>query len=157
MPDLLPWVGGGSTSDVPSAIVSSINGVQAGGTELTYTVPAGVLQRLLSMYVDLSCAAAVANRFPGYVCADENGNQFYLARTPTAWIASQRFVWSAGKLASTTITSTNASAVLLPFPNVWLWPGCIIKTACLALQAGDAYQAVNLFFEQRPLGSTTFP
>lgn len=135
----------------PNTIRRSINGVQPAGQELIYTVPAGVMQRLLWMFIDFQTSSTVINRYPGYQVSDPSGNTGYQARLSTAWPASTELVCSMSPRAPVVIASLNPAATTLQFPDNWLWPGCKIQTLTYQLQSGDSYRKVNWFLEEIPI------
>jgi hypothetical protein len=137
------------------------------GTEFVYTVPSGVMQRLLGARLTLDVSGSGSTRFAGYKLLDPHGNQMYLARTiigisgtnqPIMNIGPGPVFGSGGQALPDMAGAGNGTIVgwTLHYPDVWLWPGCQFSTSTLGLLPADQWATYNLHFEQIPLALGAF-
>lgn len=132
--------------DGPGLIRTVTGTDQAAGTELSETVPTGVVWSLLNLQVTLVCSATVANRSP-QLKFDDGTNVFYIADPAQAVGASSTVTYGIalglGRSGRTVQQETwNTPA------TIKLGAGYRIKTATQSFQVGDDWSTPFLEVEE---------
>jgi hypothetical protein len=118
----------------------------AAGAEISCTVPAGKIWRVVSLRVALVTSSGVANRFPS-ITVDDGTTVFYQIISPTAHTAS--LTWTYNFSAVPSAASAGNTVGLLPAPQgTLLGAGYRILSVTTAIQAGDNYGAPVVFVEE---------
>jgi hypothetical protein len=116
------------------------------GSEWTFTLPGGYYWRLLTGQATLITSGTVANRFPGIQLNDSNVNLFTLeAQAAVVAGSAVTVTYVGGALVAPSVVNT--PDLLIGAPAGWLEQGYIIRSITPGLQAGDAYAAINLWWE----------
>lgn len=118
----------------------------AANTEVTCTVPAGRIWRVISLRVVLVTDANVANRIPSFTI-DDGTTVFYQTTSISAQAAS--LTWNYNFDAVENAPVVNGTTAHLPMPfRLLLGPGYRIKTSTAAIAATDNYGAPVVFVEE---------
>lgn len=120
---------------------------QAAGVEISETVPAGEIWRLIAMDAVLSTSATVAARRVHLELFDPNGGTIHVwGNTDHAASNSLGYYWS--KIGVVQSETDNFEiAVALPFENL-IGPGGVISTQTKNFQVGDNWFAPHLTIEK---------
>lgn len=113
----------------------------AADTEISYTIPAGTVTKLLALSVSLVTDANAANRRVGIIL-DDGTTEFFRSMSPSDHAASLTWRYSAG-MGAPGFAIQNLS-VGLYLPDITLFPGYRIRTTTLNRQATDNFGAPQL-------------
>lgn len=118
----------------------------AAGSEITETVPAGVLWRLRHLRTQFTADAAVASRRP-LLLIDDGSNIFYSMPVFADITAGQTRHILAGFYGQVPSVVQDRSVIGLP-DDLTLFPGWRVRTATVNMQAGDDYGAPHLLLDE---------
>ena len=138
---------GGGYDHIPG-VRNVINVTNPGaGNEWSILLGQGYYWRLLCGQATLTTSAVVANRFPGIQLFDSNVNLFTL-EVQAAVVASTTVTvtYVGGVVATPTVVNT--PDFLIGGPAMWIEPGYTLRSVTPGKDPGDAYTAINLWFEQ---------
>lgn len=120
----------------------------AAGADWTFTVPSGVVWKILTVRAQLTASAVVANRQPRLVITD---GTFTLATVEAAASivasATVAITWVAGGLTSAAGVSGNFPGVM--FPGYMFETGWTIATTTTNKDAGDQWSNIVMAVEER--------
>jgi hypothetical protein len=118
----------------------------AAGAEISETVPAGAMWRLISIFYQLNTSATVASRFLSLIVDDGTNILFNPLGLVTSIPAgnNERMTWSAG---GPSFQSTGFCATPLPV-DLFMPAGYRFRTSTPAIQAGDQYTAPQYLVEE---------
>lgn len=129
-------------TDGAGAVRSITGATPSAGAEISETVPTGARWELLSIIYTFVTSAAVANRFPD-ITLDDGANVFFRCGPTIAIAASTTQLYNAFQGAGP-VTRDGNTVVERSLPiGVKLLGGYRIRTTTLAIQAADAYTAVQ--------------
>ena len=118
----------------------------AAGSDLTFTVPIGVLWNVVSLTAKFTASAAAANRIPAFFVKDQAGSivfQYGLGTITAAQTAT--FTFMQGVV--TPATFATAGNFLEPMPATWIPSGWSFGTVTAAIDAGDTWTNVNAWIQ----------
>lgn len=126
--------------------------VPAAGAEISETVPAGMMWRVVGFNARFTASVAVFTRVPNLVYQDSVGNTLTSSSTGNGITATNArdVSWSVGAV----VTGLAGSAKLnAPIPETgWLYGGSKIVTVTESIQAADAWTAISYYVEQKMTG-----
>jgi hypothetical protein len=118
------------------------------GTDFADVPNFGDSHKLLSINATLVTSATVVNRFPHLQLVDRNGNVFYDIAAGTAQAASQtvHYQFTADGVSAPQGTVLVDNLVSMPLPNFWAPPQFKWQAATTALQVGDQWSAISIYY-----------
>lgn len=116
-------------------------------TEISQTVPAGFVWRLVAIRFSLQTDANVANRSVSLNIDDGTAN-IPIALPASAVQAASLGVFYQGVANGVTAAVVGIQQIGLPPGGVLMLPGWRVRTVTSLIQAGDNYSAPVLYFEQ---------
>jgi hypothetical protein len=144
----LGWPGGAirSSVDGPGIIVRQVSAVPAAGAELSYTVPTGVRQRIVSGFCQLTCSAVAQDRQISLIIDDGTNIMFQVFTKQNATAGSTKWV---SLNSGTAFQDTGDSQIEIGIPvHPVLLQGYRLRTQTFTLDVGDQFTALNLLVEQ---------
>lgn len=120
----------------------------AAGKEVSFTVPNGVVWRVVSMTAKLTTSSTIANRYVGFQVKQQDGTAVYQFQSTSALAASDSLTVTFSEDISTLTTVATTDVLLLPKPSVWFPPGWSFGTLTGNIQTGDAYSDVALWVHE---------
>lgn len=121
----------------------------AAGSDVSITVPNGVLWRVDGLRALLTASAAAANRFVGFIVKDQEGNSVWEYNITSALTASLNATFCFSTWTSTTPTAVaTTNRLLMPAPNTYIPAGWSFGTSTLNIDTADAWTAVRLWIEE---------
>lgn len=128
-------------------VIKTYEGVQpAAGTEISYTIPAGVSWRILNIFISLTTSATVASRTPVFKF-EYNGLEVFRESAATAHNASLTFGYTFGENSPRVGAQIYSANLYLP-PDQRYQPDTIFYTQTNLIQAGDQYLAPTFLVEE---------
>lgn len=133
-----------------SQLITATVAAPPAGSDWSYTVPAGRVQRLLAAFGTLVTSASVSNRNQGYKLSAPGPMEVaeYNANLAVTASSTQKVLW--GALQAVAPAEANAAfggSVLVGIPNIILTAGYIWASLTANLQAGDQWSAITLLIE----------
>lgn len=129
-------------TDGPGWYHSAASSVPGAGVDITYTVPAGSRQRVVSLVATLTPSAVVANRLVNLI-VDDGANVF--ANIPTNVTLAASTVNTYEFADSLNFLAPFNGVSVAPIPsNLILSPGFRIRTSTTGIQAADQWSAMEL-------------
>lgn len=118
----------------------------AANTEISETVPAGKMWRIISINFTLVTDGTAANRRPR-LFFDDGTTEFYRVGSTQDHAASTTYVYTAAAQGAS--QSNNGNTVMLPLPpDLILGPGFRIRTSTASAQSTDNYGAPAIYVEE---------
>lgn len=117
----------------------------AAGAEITLTVPAGKVWRVISMSCILTTNATVANRSPAFTFDDGTNTVYKISASQVEAASSGVFYLIQGENFQ---AYSNAGFIQMPVLRTLLGPGYRIRSSTTAIQTGDQYSAIVLLVEE---------
>jgi hypothetical protein len=144
----LGWPGGFVRSSIegPGLVEAAYGSTPAAGAEISKTVPANALWRLLALEFGLTTSVTAANRLPRLVI-DDGTNDLQRLEVPAVQAASltRTYSWAPGMPSRVAVASDN----LMPLPlNTLLPSGYRFRTVTDSIQAADQYTAPRFLLEE---------
>lgn len=122
----------------------------AAGSEISESVPSGVIWKLVSMLVELVADGTVTSRRPRINIDDASGNLTLRVRGAVQTTANNTTRYVVGPFGDASeLNNLNGAAAAIPVPiGLLLGPQFVISTVTEALQAGDNYAAPIFVVEE---------
>lgn len=118
----------------------------AAGTDLSFTVPVGLLWRVVSLTALFTASAAAASRIPAFFVKDQGGSIVYQYNVATL-TANQTGTFTFAEDVSALPTFATAGIFLVPKPHAWIPSSWSFGTVTAAIQAADQWSNVNAWIE----------
>lgn len=117
----------------------------AAGAEVSFTVPNGIVWRVVALTAKLTASSTTANRFVGFSVSQQDSTVVYQYHSTSALTASETLTVTFSEDISTLTTVGTTDVLLLPKPSVWFPPGWSFGTSTGNLQTGDQWSDVALW------------
>lgn len=119
----------------------------AAGSDLSFTVPVGVIWNVVSLTGTFTASASVATRAMSFFVKDQGGTIVYQYAVASL-TASQVGTFTFSEDVVTPATFTNNGNLLEPAPSTWLPPSWSFGTTTASIQAGDQWSNVACWIQE---------
>lgn len=118
----------------------------APGSDLSFTVPVGVLWNVVSLTAKFTASAAVASRIPAFFVKDQGGNIVYQYNVATL-TATQTGTFTFSENVVTPATFATGTIMLEPMPDAWIPSNWSFGTVTAAIDVADTWTNVNCWIQ----------
>lgn len=129
-------------TDVFSLPISKL----AAGSDLSFTVPVGVIWNVVSLTAKFTASAAVASRIPAFFVKDQGGTVVYQYNIATL-TATQTGTFTFCEDVVTPATFATAGNFLEPMPSTWIPPNWSFGTTTAAIDTADTWTNVACWIQ----------
>lgn len=131
-----------SRLDVFNLPVSKI----AAGTDLSFTVPIGVLWNVVSLTAKFTASAAAASRVPAFFVKDQGGTVVYQYAVATI-TANQTGTFTFSEDVVTPATFATAGNFLEPMPSTWIPSNWSFGTTTALIDTADQWSNISVWIQ----------
>lgn len=118
----------------------------AAGSDLSFTVPVGLLWNVVSLTAKFTASAAVASRIPAFVVKDQGGAIVYQYNVATL-TAAQTGTFTFCEDVVTPATFATGTIMLEPMPSTWIPSNWSFGTVTAAIDTADTWTNVNCWIQ----------
>lgn len=118
----------------------------AAGTDLSFTVPVGLLWNVVSLTAKYTASAAAASRIPAFFVKDQGGAVVYTYNVATL-TANQTGTFTFSEDVVTPATFATGTLMLEPMPATWLPSNWSFGTTTAAMDTGDTWTNVGCWIQ----------
>lgn len=118
----------------------------AAGADLSFTVPIGLLWRVVSLTGKFTASAAAASRVPAFFVKDQAGSIVYQYNVATL-TANQTATFTFSEDVTQLPTFANGGIFLAPKPSSWIPSNWSFGTVTALIDAADQWSAVNCWVQ----------
>ena len=130
-------------------VFSKLQVTPAAGSDISISVPNGVLWHVDGLRAVLTASATAANRMVGFSVKDQDGNSVWEYQMTAAVTANLTGTFCFSPWTSTVPTAfATTNSLLLPAPDTFIPPGWSFGSSTLNIGTADAWTAVRLWVEE---------
>lgn len=118
----------------------------AAGSDLSFTVPVGVLWNVVSLTAKFTASAAVASRIPAFFVKDQGGTVVYTYNIATI-TANQTGTFTFSEDVVNPATFATGGLFLEPLPTTWFPSNWSFGTTTAAIDTGDTWTNVSCWIQ----------